>query len=98
MNGTGTLAAQGAISQASTTTGGTATLLINGSAAQTLTGAATTAAGALPLVVINKPSGTLILAGTIRTTTNWTYTAGAARRGHLDGRLRRRHGDAAATP
>ncbi len=77
MNGTGTLAAQGAISQASTTTGGTATLLINGSAAQTLTGAATTAAGALPLVVINKPSGMLILAGTIRTTTNWTYTAGA---------------------
>ena len=41
-----------------------------------MTGAATTAAGALPIVVINKPSGTLTLAGTIRTATNWTYTAG----------------------
>src|SRR5439155_10886565 len=30
----------------------------------------------LPLVVINKPSGTLTLAGTIRTANNWTYTAG----------------------
>ena len=76
LNGTGTLAAQGAISQASTATVGTATLLINGAGAQTLTGAATTAAGALPLIVINKPSGTLTLAGTIRTSTNWTYTAG----------------------
>ena len=27
-------------------------------------------------MVINKPSGTLTLAGTIRTTNNWTYTAG----------------------
>ena len=55
---------------------GTATLLINGAGAQTFTGAATTAAGALPPVVINKPSGTLTLAGTIRTATGWTYTAG----------------------
>ncbi|TME13078.1 MAG: hypothetical protein E6I65_01945 [Chloroflexi bacterium] len=76
LNGAGSLAAQGAISQASTYTGGTATLLINGSGAQTFTGAATTAAGNLPLLVINKPSGTLSLAGTIRTTNNWTYTAG----------------------
>src|SRR5439155_766605 len=76
LNGTGSLAAQGAISQASTYTGGTATLLVNGSGAQTFTGAATTAAGNLPLLVINKPSGTLSLAGTIRTTNNWTYTAG----------------------
>ena len=30
----------------------------------------------LPLVVINKPSGTLTLAGTIRTAANWTYTGG----------------------
>ena len=43
---------------------------------QTFTGAATTAAGNLPNVVINKPSGTLTLVGTIRTTHNWTYTAG----------------------
>src|SRR4029079_11554303 len=76
VNGTGTLAAQGSISETSTATGGTATLLVNGSGAQTLTGTATTAAGALPLVVINKPSGTLTLAGTIRTANNWTWTAG----------------------
>ena len=76
LNGTGTLAAQGAVSQASAYTGGAATLLLNGAGAQTFTGAATTAAGDLPLLVINKPSGTLTLAGTIRTTHNWTYTAG----------------------
>ena len=74
---TGTVAAQGAISQASAFANGTATLLINGAGAQTFTGAATTAAGDLPAVVINKPSGTLTLAGTLRTTHNWTYTAGS---------------------
>ena len=73
----GTVAAQGAISQASTFDGSTGTLLINGAGAQTLTGASTTAAGDLPMVSINKPSGTLTLAGTIRTTHNWGYVAGA---------------------
>ncbi len=73
---TGSLAAAGSISQAATFDGGTGTLQINGSADQTFTGAATTAAGNLPLVVINKPSGTLTLAGTIRTSHNWTYIAG----------------------
>ena len=34
--------------------------------------------------MINKPSGTLTLAGTIRTTHNWTYTAGTLDAGHLD--------------
>ncbi|HEY7526808.1 MAG TPA: hypothetical protein VIA82_08255, partial [Candidatus Limnocylindria bacterium] len=48
VNGAGTLAARGAISQASTFGGGTALLLIDGSANQTFTGAATVAAGALP--------------------------------------------------
>ena len=73
---TGTVAAQGAISQASTFDGNTGTLLINGAGAQTFTGAPTTAAGNLPNVVINKTSGTLTLAGTIRTSHNWTYSAG----------------------
>ena len=77
LNGTGTLEAQGSISQASTFGGGTATLLIDGTADQTLTGTATTTAGGLPVVIIAKPSGTLTLAGTIRTTRNWTYTSGA---------------------
>ena len=77
LNGTGTLAAQGAISQASTYTGGTATLLINGvggpDAHRRLDhgGRASSRSG------INKPSGTLTLAGTIRTSNHsWTYTAG----------------------
>ena len=43
---------------------------------QTFTGASTAAAGNLPNLVIDKPSGTLTLAGTIRTSHNWTYTAG----------------------
>ncbi len=73
---TGTVAAQGPISQASTFDGNSGTLLINGTGAQTLTGASTTAAGNLPALVIDKPSGTLSLVGTIRTSHNWTYTAG----------------------
>ena len=77
LNGTGTLAALGAISQTSAATGGAGTLLVAGTGPQTFTGAATTAAGTLPLLVINKPSGTtLSLAGTIRTTNNWTYLGG----------------------
>ena len=73
---TGTVAAQGSVSQALGYGGGTGTLLINGPGAQTLTGASTTASGNLPNLVIDKPSGTLTLAGTIRTASNWTYTAG----------------------
>ena len=76
LNGTGTLAAQGDVSQVLAYPGGTATLSMTGAGAQTLTGASTTVSGDLPLFVINKPSGTLTLAGTIRTTHNWTYTAG----------------------
>ena len=74
---TGTLAAQGAINaQLGFTGGGTATLLINGAADQTFTGFHTTAAGSLPHVTIDKPSGTLTIAGTLRTARNWTYTGG----------------------
>ena len=76
LNGTGTLAAQGDVSQALGYGGGAATLAITGAGAQTFTGASTTASGNLPLVVINKPAGTLTLAGTIRTASNWTYTSG----------------------
>ena len=78
----GTVAARGAISQASTFGGGTASLVIDGPAGQTFTGSATTAAGTLPAVVINKPSGTLTLAVTagavIRTTNSWTFLAAGA--------------------
>ena len=74
--GSGSVAAQGPIVQASTFDGGAGFLIIDGSGAQTLTGNATTGAGALPNLEIDKPSGTLTLTGTIRTTRNWTYTSG----------------------
>ena len=50
---TGTVAAQGDLSQASTFDGGTGTLLINGSAGQTFTGSATTALGSLGLACLS---------------------------------------------
>ena len=76
LNGTGVLAARGDVSQASTMGAGTASLRIDGAGAQTFTGAATTAAGNLPPLIIDKPAGTLSLAGTIRTASGWTYLAG----------------------
>ncbi len=73
---TGTLAAQGNVDvQSGFTGGGTATLLLNGTGAQTMTGYQTVASGALPVVSINKPSGAMTIAGTLRTGANWTYTA-----------------------
>ena len=75
---TGILAAAGDINaRVGFTLGGTATLLIDGPGAQTLTGFHTTAAGSMPNVDINKASGTLAIAGTLRTARNWTYTSGA---------------------
>ena len=86
---TGTVAAQGAINQASTFDGNSGTLLINGAGGQTFTGPRRRRPAACPTLVINKPSGTLTLAGTIRTTHNWTYTAGTLDAGHVARRLRR---------
>ncbi len=74
---TGTLAAQGDVNaRIGFTSGGTATLLIDGIGPQTLTGFHTPLAGAMPRVDIAKPSDTLTIAGTIRTGSNWTYTSG----------------------
>ncbi|MGH7198638.1 MAG: filamentous hemagglutinin N-terminal domain-containing protein, partial [Candidatus Omnitrophota bacterium] len=76
----GTIAARGAINQASTFDGGSGLLVIDGAGAQLFTGTATTAAGDIPDLTINKASGTLTLSGTIRVNGNgagaWTYTAG----------------------
>ncbi|MBE7466924.1 MAG: hypothetical protein HS116_25925 [Planctomycetes bacterium] len=57
--------------------GGSATIRIAGSGAQTLTGSGSATGGNLPAIQIAKPSGTLTLAGTVRTTNSWTYTSGA---------------------
>ena len=74
----GTIAARGPINQAATAGAGTGTIRIDGTLDQTFTGSATAVpgAGALPNLVIDKPSGTLDLVGTIRTGRNWTYTSG----------------------
>ncbi|MFL5763625.1 MAG: gliding motility-associated C-terminal domain-containing protein [Bacteroidia bacterium] len=61
---------------ASTTTGGTATLNINGTGSQTLQGAANMAEGRLCNVKINKPGGTLRLENYINMGGDWTYVTG----------------------
>ena len=73
---TGIIAAQADVSAAVGYGGGSGTLRFDGGGAQSFTGAATTVAGNLPMVNIDKPSGTLTLVGTLRTASNWTYTAG----------------------
>ena len=70
----GTIAAKGDILQAIWGATGTTAVTISGTGAQTFTGGGA-AAYMLP-VTINKPSGTLTLAGTISTGSDWTYTAG----------------------
>jgi hypothetical protein len=59
------------------TGGGTAILHILGAGNQTMDGTAIAISQSrLPLVIINKPSGTLTLKGNISESRNWTYTAG----------------------
>lgn len=73
---TGIFAVHGNVdAQVGFTGGGSATVLLNGTADQTITGFHTVATGALPNVEINKPSGAVTIAGTLRTGRNWTYAA-----------------------
>lgn len=78
---TGTLNAKGDVlvtnSNTSANVGGSAILLFNGTANQTLTGSGIAGGGKLPWVQINKTGGTLTLAGNIISLDqNWTYIAG----------------------
>lgn len=57
------------------TCGGTATITINGTGNQTITGSGVVGAGRLPKVNINKTSGNLTLSGIISIGTDWTYTS-----------------------
>ncbi len=69
----GTIEARGNVIASGYGKQGTAAILINGTGAQTLTGAAN---AWLPSIQINKSSGTLTLAGTVVLSSSWTYTAG----------------------
>lgn len=74
---TGTIYLQGDLSSSntSTSTGGDALLVINGTSAQSMTGSGTTGQGRFPNISINK-SGALTLNTIISVAGDWTYTAG----------------------
>ena len=75
---TGTLAVSGNVTTtvSSASAPSSATILVNGTGAQTL--GASGGTGSIPGVIINKPSGTLTLQDTIRVFSGggWTWTAG----------------------
>ncbi len=64
------------ITNTSSSTGGSATIVINGDGAQALTGSGTARQGSLPNVIIDKTSGTLTMNSIISVSGNWTYTQG----------------------
>jgi hypothetical protein len=68
----GTIEAHGNIQTTNSGKAGTAILKIVGPGAQSLTGTS----GKIPALEINKPSGTLSMAGTITTGSNWTWING----------------------
>ena len=77
----GSIAARGNITQATTFDGGTGTLVIDSSGVQTFTGSGSTTLGTLPTVTVNKTGGFLTLAGIVRTTNPWTIAAGRVETG-----------------
>jgi hypothetical protein len=68
----GTIEARADVTAINDGSTGNAVILINGTGAQNLTASSSF----VPSITINKPSGTLTMVGTIRTASNWTYTAG----------------------
>jgi fibronectin-binding autotransporter adhesin len=75
---TGTLAVQNNIIDNNTglAGGGTATILINGTASQNISSPGLSYEGSFPAITINKVSGTLTFPSLITVRGNWTYTAG----------------------
>jgi hypothetical protein len=71
---TGTIAVAKNVTSTDTEVAGTATLLFDGTGAQTL--GASGGTGELPNVTINKASGTLTIQDTIEISGDWTHTAG----------------------
>jgi len=75
---TGNIHAKGdiVVNGTNTSTGGNATITVNGTGNQVFTGSGTAGQDRLPNVVINKSSGTLTLASITSVAGTWTYTAG----------------------
>ncbi len=80
---TGTIDVLGDINITNTATGGggTTTINIDGTGTQNINGSSASGYGALPIVVINKTSGTLNLFANISFAGNLTYTAGTINAG-----------------
>jgi hypothetical protein len=75
---TGTIHAQGDITVTNSATGasGTASIVINGSGTQTLTGSGMAGQGRLPAITIDKTTGDLFLASVISVYGGWNYLQG----------------------
>lgn len=78
LNGTGRINARGNLysDNKGMWGGGTAQLAINGTAAQLLKGNNTIGMGAMPIVVVDKASGTMTMDDTISVGGGWTYVKG----------------------
>ena len=79
VTGATAIQAQGDINMNNTSVvgGGTGTILINGTGAQTFTSTAALGMGPLPYITIQKSSGTLTMNGIFSETRDWTYISGA---------------------
>lgn len=75
---TGTIAVQGNIinNNTNTTGGGSGTILINGTGAQSITSTGIIHQGRLPAITINKSLGTLTLPSVVTVRGNWNYISG----------------------
>lgn len=78
LNGAGTIAAKSGITLSNTgmNGGGSATILVNGTGAQALTGNSTAGQGRLPKLTIDKASGTATITNTLSIGGDFTYVKG----------------------
>jgi len=83
VNGATAIQAQGdiIINNTAAGSGGTGTILINGTGGQNLTGNASSGQGSLPFVKIQKSSGILTMSGTISSNRDWSYVSGTVNAG-----------------
>jgi hypothetical protein len=86
LNG-GTISIEGnlVITNSSTATGGTTSIVFTGAADQTLTGNGSAGTGKIPQVSIQKSGGTLYIANTVSCPGSWTYTSGTVLSNYTSG-------------